>query len=232
MAIFIPTDTSEILTLEDFIQEVLKVYTGQEQLPESTLFSLAKLLQQLANNKQLLPQRVADEVLAQVETLDIGNVYGNDAMVLYVHSQPFFQIRICFWNPVDGMKKPNEIFDVYQSAHDHNFAFLTTNYYGPGYISRFYQYEHSTQLAQGDPVPLIHQCDHQLTPGQVVFYEPNKDIHLQKAPTVFSISLNLMFGVNDRQQFVFDLENQKIQQVVLSSNQSATQFAEEIYELL
>jgi hypothetical protein len=47
MAIFIPTSTSEILTLEDFIQEVLKVYTGQEQLPESTLFSLAKLLQQL-----------------------------------------------------------------------------------------------------------------------------------------------------------------------------------------
>lgn len=232
MAIFIQTATAEQLTLQEFIQQVLQVYAGPDQLNESTLQQLALLLQKLANNKQLLPELVADEVLDRPDTLDAGNQYGNDAMVLYVHQQPFFQVRICFWNPVSGMKKPDEIFDVYQSAHDHNFAFLTTNYYGPGYVSGFYQYQYRDDLSAGDTVELTHLTDHQLTPGQVVFYEPSKDVHLQVAPTGFSVSLNLMFGLNDRQQFVFDLKQNKVQEVVLSSNQTAAQFASEIYALL
>jgi len=232
MAIFIQTETTEQLTLKDFIQQVLQVYSAPEQLDAPTLQHLAQLLKKLANNKQLLPALVADEVLTQPDMLDVGNQYGNDAMVLYVHPQPFFQVRICFWNPASGIKKPDEVFDVYQSAHDHNFAFLTTNYHGPGYVSGFYQYQYRADLAEGDPVVLTHLIDHQLTPGQVVFYEPSKDVHLQVAPSGFSVSLNLMFGLNGRQQFVFDLKKQKVQQVVLSSNQTAAQFAEEIYALL
>jgi hypothetical protein len=232
MAIFIPTETSKTLTLKQFVQEVQYLYTGQEQFDEPTLQHLAQLLQQLANNKQLLPQLVADEILDRTDTLDVGNQYGNDAMVLYVNQQPFFQVRICFWSPPSGLKKPDEIFDVYQSAHDHNFAFLTTNYYGPGYISKFYQYKYVEGLAEGDKVPLSHLTDHQLTPGQVVFYEPSKDVHLQIAPTAFSVTLNLMFALNNHQQFVFDLKNQLVQQVVLSSNQTAAQFVEEICALL
>lgn len=232
MAVFIATETKETLSLERFVEQVVQIYSGPEDLDPVKIQALAQLLAQLANNKQLVPELVAREVLERGDVLDTGNVYGNDAMVIYVHQQPFFQIRICFWNPASGMKKPDEVFDVYQSAHDHNFAFLTTNYYGPGYISGFYQYQYSDDLSEGDAVALTHLIDHQLTPGQVVFYESSKDVHLQVAPTAFSVSLNLMFGLNDRQQFVFDLKNQKVQQVVLSSNQTAAQFAAEIYALL
>lgn len=228
MAKFFKSSTSSKLELQEFITAVKSLYNKPEDLTDDVIYQLSELLQQLANNKQWLPEVIAKEVTERHNTLDVGNIYGNDALVIHVNRQPFFQIRVCFWNPLGNLKKPDEMFDVYQSAHDHNFAFLTTNYYGPGYVSCFYKYKYKSNYRAGDVVSIERQQDHQLKSGHVVFYEPSKDIHLQRPPEAFSISVNLMFELNDNKQYVFNITKNEIQEVVLSSNDTAKEFVNEL----
>ncbi|OHU85997.1 MULTISPECIES: hypothetical protein [Pseudoalteromonas] len=220
--------TTHSISLQEFIENVAASYDGPESLTEHNLHYLAMQLQLLANNKYFLSRIISEHVLQNALSVETGNVYGNDSFVLYVNRSPFFQVRVCFWHPDGEQKRQNDKMNVYQCLHDHNFGFLTTNYYGPGYISRFYQYQYRDEL-DVDCASTLKFCGmHQLSKHEVIFYEPSKDAHLQVAPSAFSISLNLMFETNTNKQFIFDPSTGRIIDKVISSSDKAQQFIKEL----
>ncbi|CAH9064407.1 hypothetical protein PSECIP111951_03344 [Pseudoalteromonas holothuriae] len=216
------------ISLATFIERVKLKYHGLESLHEHQLHYFALQLQLLANNKYFLTELVSERVLKDALQVDIGSKYGNDSLVVYVNKSPFFQVRACFWHPEGEYQHQNDKLNVYRCLHDHNFAFLTTNYYGPGYTSRFYHYDYADKLEAGCDANLAFNGAHPLRRGEVIYYEPSKDAHLQVAPKAFSISLNLMFETNGNKQFVFNAANGRIVQTVTSSNDVAKQFIKEL----
>ncbi|WP_031566407.1 hypothetical protein [Rheinheimera texasensis] len=230
MAVIFQYEALPAIGLIEFIRQVNAIYTGPHQLEPQMIGRLAQLLGKLAADKHWLTDHLCDVLEHEFAGQSAGNSYGNDALVIYSQQEPFFQIRVCFWHPRQAVKQAQEKYDVYQCLHDHNFGFLTTNYYGPGYVSRFYRYQYQDDLMCGSPVPLALQFEHQLSPGQIVWYEPSVDVHLQHPPQAFSVSLNLIFETNENKQFVFDASNQRVDQVVYSSHQLALQFCRQFLQ--
>ncbi|CAM4263550.1 hypothetical protein [Pseudoalteromonas byunsanensis] len=220
--------TTHAISLQEFIENVTASYEGPESLNEHNLHHLAMQLQLLANNKYFLSQVVSEHVLQHALDVETGTMYGNDSFVLHVNRSPFFQVRVCFWHPDGEQKRQNDKMNVYQCLHDHNFGFLTTNYYGPGYTSRLYQYQHNRELDVDSASGLKFCGIHQLSKHEVIYYEPSKDAHLQVAPSAFSISLNLMFETNTNKQFIFDPRTGRIIDTVISSSDKARQFIKEL----
>ncbi|MBD1583596.1 hypothetical protein [Pseudoalteromonas sp. S16_S37] len=220
------------ISLDEFVERIKSHYTGLDCLDRKHVNFFALQLQLLANNKYFLTDLVSDHVLKEALKIESGNSYGNDSWVIYVNKSPFFQVRVCFWHSDGEIKHQNDKLNVYRCLHDHNFAFLTTNYFGPGYISRLYQYDYSDELEEGCDGCLQSLGSHQLSSGEVIYYEPSKDVHLQVPPRAFSISLNLMFETNGNKQFIFDTDTGRILQTVTSSDAIAKQFIRELVDVV
>jgi len=230
MATVFQYEASSPIDLPEFVRQVNDLYAGPEQLEPALISRLAQLLGQLAEHKYWLTEHLSDLLESEFAGHPIASSYYNDALVIYSQSAPFFQVRVCFWHPRQASKQAQEKYDVYQCLHDHNFGFLTTNYYGPGYLSTFYTYKYRDDLRDGSPVALALQFEHQLSPGQIVWYEPSTDVHLQHPPQTFSVSLNLLFETNENKQFTFDADTQRVDQVVRSSHQLALEFCREFLQ--
>ena len=98
--------------------------------------------------------------------------------------------------------------------HDHNFSFLTVGYFGPGYRSRYYEYDYSKVVGNiGEKPELRFVEESALYEGKMQLYRAHLDIHDQIPPESLSISLNVIqadevSGWYD--QFGFDLDSGEI----------------------
>ena len=106
----------------------------------------------------------------------------------------------------------------YYLPHDHNFNFLSVGYYGPGYTSEYYEYDHDKVIGiPGEQVDLRFVKKAQLSQGKVMLYRAKTDVHYQIPPESFSVSLNLMEDSVDLpriNQYRFNIKDKTINRVI------------------
>lgn len=168
----------------------------------------AWILKALANNREFLIERYHDRLKSywsgderdkfQPQSLELANNHK-------------FYIRSNIWMPLDRRSLTFEFEQklfAYEIPHDHNFQLLTVGYYGPGYTTDIREYDYSK--VKGAVDECVEFTDHSrtiLSPGRLILYRQNRDIHIQHTPEEMSVSLNLSVADPDtdkRPQYVFD----------------------------
>jgi len=202
------------ISLEEFvcsISENIDV-NDADSLQES-----ARYLHALSLNTHLFDDVITDAIErnASIGGLQESfNAYTDATFLLDGCPNQSFYVRANVW------KKPKEIAGrldfqnekySYEAAHDHNFDFVTVGYFGPGYRTRIYEYDHSKITGQvGELVDITLLEETTLPTGKVMMYRKSVDIHTQMPPTDTSISVNLMVPPpweDYKEQYYFDVEN-------------------------
>ncbi len=177
---------------------------------EDAIWENAWILRALANNRDFLLARYHDRLKAYWAG-DERDKFQPQSLEL-AHNNKFY-IRSNIWMPLDKSSQTIEFEQklfAYNIPHDHNFQLLTVGYYGPGYPTEIFEYDISdVKGAIGEQVDIGQKTDAVLSPGRLIFYRRNRDIHIQHTPPEMSISLNLSMA-DDRTdllpQYVFDVD--------------------------
>jgi len=212
----IPIDTERSTSLADFIAFVRdQVDFGDRD----SVLAAAPELRALANNRGFLTERINDE-LTGWRSSQAGNTYSGQTLLLGGERDWF--VRANIWQPPAVTTMPRERaaslayrqFYYYLIPHDHNFSFLTVGYWGPGYETTIYEYDHDAVVGHpGESVPMRRLETTTLPPGKVMFYRASEDIHNQEHPTEFSVSINLAYSRPEdwlADQYLFDFEEHTI----------------------
>ncbi|RDS82760.1 hypothetical protein DWU98_06300 [Dyella monticola] len=214
MPIFLDTPESASLELDDVLDQL----KSQPSLDRDEILSRAGLLAGLSNNRRFLIELINSE-LKDAYKVQAENRYSSQ--VFFLGAGKDFFMRANFWpsqrDAAVRSSGPDAFF--YGYPHDHNFDFLTVGYYGPGYGSNFYEYDHNSVAGYvGEPVDLRYVCTATLPQHSMMFYRKCIDIHEQLYPETFSISLNIVSnnaretrGVN---QFLFDTKESRIRSLI------------------
>jgi hypothetical protein len=135
-----------------------------------------------------------------------------------------FYLRANVWLPKRELHSVNDAGEAnlysYDFAHDHNFDFLTVGYFGPGYETDIYEYDvREVRGEVGEVVDMKFLESTSLPYGKMMIYRASRDVHVQKFPCEFSISLNLLTPGKEpiRDQFAFDLRTRAISSVIRSN---------------
>ena len=206
MAISRHISSTETIGLAEFRRRVqLKV---DPENPE-TLLNAADDIIALANNSDMLVESIKRD-LGRWKEGQFG-MYTPQSYLLDTFGK--FTVRINLWKSA-GMSEAELAFFSYASYHNHDFPFLTTNYYGPGYRTSIYGATTSWRVAKpGDFIDMEFLEETDLPPGKVMYYRKNVDVHSQIPPVEDSASLNLMIDNRDdleRNQFYFDVKSRRI----------------------
>lgn len=199
-----------VLDLEEVVARLDE--SGVDLASEASLSRCSTLLAGLARNRDFL----ADRVISELETSYAGqletNRYSAQVFLLYRSPRGFY-LRANLWpaarDAVYATSGPATF--AYDLPHDHNFHFLTTGYFGPGYVSDYYDYDPEAVDGRiGEPLNLRFVERSELGEGRMMLYRAHRDIHSQFPPTSLSISLNIMDEgehIPWRDQYIVDLEH-------------------------
>jgi hypothetical protein len=186
---------------------------GVDLTDEASIARCATLLAGLQRNRAFLADRVIAALKASyADQLEI-NRYS--AQVFLLHRSPRgFYLRANLWpaagDAVTTASGPAAF--SYDVAHDHNFSFLTIGYFGPGYVSDYYEVDpEAVDGRRGEPLALKFIERSQLSEGRMMLYRAHRDIHRQLPPESLSVSLNIMDEgdhVPWRDQYIVDLGRQ------------------------
>lgn len=185
--------------------------SGVDLADEASVARCAHLLAGLARNRDFLADRVIAELKASYADQLEANRYS--AQVVLLHRSPRgFYLRANLWpaasDAVYAASGPATF--AYGLPHDHNFHFLTTGYWGPGYVSDYYDYDaEGVDGRLGEPLDLRFVERSTLSEGRMMLYRAHRDIHSQLPPERLSVSLNIMDEgdhVPWRDQYIVDLE--------------------------
>ena len=185
--------------------------SGVDLTDEASIAHCTHLLAGLGLNPDFLADRIIAALKASYTDQLTLNRYT--AQVFLFHRSPRgFYLRANMW--------PSERDAAYTTSgpaafsygvpHDHNFHFLTTGYFGPGYISDYYDYD--PEAVDGrveEPLNLKFVERSSLRQGKMMLYRAHRDIHSQLPPESLSVSLNIMDEgehVPWRDQYIVDLE--------------------------
>jgi hypothetical protein len=161
-------DTSENVEFDEFVA----FFTAQgPRVLEDDLDASARMMRRLANNRRFLVERLNEELAAldNLKSFQSNNLYTPQVFLL--HADPSFFVRVCVWEPL--RKRPGETLFFYESAHDHNFSFMTVGYHGSGYRTEIAEYDPATLLGYVDePVPMRFLEETTLPLGKVMFFQP------------------------------------------------------------
>ncbi len=185
--------------------------SGVDLADEASLARCARLLAGLARNRSFLADRVIAELKASYADQLAANRYSAQVFLLHRSRRGWF-LRANLWpaagDAVYAASGPQAF--AYGLPHDHNFHFLTTGYWGPGYVSDYYDYDpESVDGRLGEPMALNFVERSQLSEGRMLLYRAHRDIHSQLPPERLSVSLNIMDEgehVPWRDQYIVDLE--------------------------
>jgi hypothetical protein len=215
MTLTIFPSTTSSMTLEQYIEYVERCVDVTD---EDAVLASAEQLGALANDRAFLVKKFNRE-LRDLATFQAGNTYSSQTLAL--GQGKGFYIRANMWVPPSdspgGNDWESDLF-AYARPHDHNFSFLTIGYFGSGYRTAIYEYDHDRIVGYpGEPVDLRFLEETSLHRGKVMFYRASRDVHRQEHPLDFSISINLMIvspEVMANSQYWFDLENRTIRDYV------------------
>lgn len=204
-------DIDKVFQLDEFVEHArqnIDVYDRESVLEN------AWALRALANNRHFVLDAYHSELSAIVSNTSAN---GNQPQSLALHIERDFYVRANIWLPIEVGKR-TEKFEkklyAYDLPHDHNFDFLTVGYFGSGYKTDIYTYDHSLcEGVLGERVHVKYQGEYQLRPGRVISFFGGQDIHVQYVPEEISVSLNFLCHNPQaawQQQYIFDLENSKL----------------------
>jgi len=190
---------------------------------QHSIRSSADMLGRLYFDRSFLTNYVLHKLKDGLSEFEPMNRYTPPSLMLG-HGKDFF-IRANLWRATDlysahytGKSHEKTDINVYGLAHDHNFDFLTLNYFGPGYKSKMFTYEYSKVVgAVGENVELHDNGYLQLSEGQMYLYRKNFDVHIQYPPTSDSITINIMstfIPPRSPNQYVFDIANSQVLDIV------------------
>src|SRR3546814_10019782 len=144
--------------------------SGVDLSGEASIAHCAALLAGLGRNRDFLADRVVAALKASyADQLEI-NRYS--AQVFLLHRSPRgFYLRANLWpaasDAVYTASGPAAF--SYGVPHDHNFNFLTAGYFGPGYVSDYYDYDPETVDGRlGEPLNLQFVERSQLDEGKMI----------------------------------------------------------------
>lgn len=207
-----PIDLPEFLSEVDRKHDVITVGALQECAP---------LLARLAKNREFLVNFILEE-LKNLATFQRANNYTAQTLMLGGIPGKFY-VRANVWLPRKLLHPVNFLGEQrlysYDFPHDHNFDFLTVGYYGAGYSTDIYEYDSKFVKGEvGEPVEIRYLESTNLPENKLMIYRAGEDIHVQRLPSEFSISLNLLAPARapHRDQYTFDLGTSSINGILRS----------------
>lgn len=218
--------SADSIELEAFVEHLER---DLHVVDAESLVAAAPAFERLLRNPRLLHAYIENE-LADWRSGRSDHEYFNHTLVLV--RRPHFLIRANIWVAPDGKKPPPSRDDPsfgYLYPHDHNFAFLTGGYHGPGYTTFLFEYDHDAVAGYpGEHVDLTARGQAGLPRGAVMLYRPSRDVHYQVHPSALSISINVIVPADytDRAQFLFDIESQTVERVLAPATAAATTLCE------
>lgn len=184
--------------------------SGVDLTNETSIAHCTNLLAGLSRNSDFLADRVIAALKASyTDQLELNRY---TAQVFLLHRSPRgFYLRANMWpserDAAFAASGPAAF--SYGVPHDHNFSFLTAGYFGPGYVSDYYDYGPETVDGRlGEPLNLKFVERSSLSQGKMMLYRAHRDIHSQLPPESLSVSLNIMDEgehVPWRDQYIVDL---------------------------
>jgi hypothetical protein len=186
-----------------------------------SLAGAAPAFKRLLNNRTLLRDFIDDELRNWREGRS-DHEYFNHTLVLARREQ--FFVRANVWiSPDPALPAPtrNDPSFGYLYPHDHNFAFITGGYHGPGYTTCLFEYDEERVAGMpGERIEITPRGWSTLEQGAMMLYEPSRDIHYQEHPPQLSISLNVIVPAHytERAQYLFDVERGQIDVVLAASS--------------
>ena len=185
--------------------------SGVDLADEASVAHCTALLAGLGRNRLFLADRVIAALKAShADQLEI-NRYSAQVFLLHRGTRGFY-LRANLWPAAtDAVTTASGAAAFsYGVPHDHNFSFLTAGYFGPGYVSDYYEYDPETVDGRlGEPLDLQFIERSSLSEGKMLLYRAHRDIHSQLPPPSLSVSLNIMDEgehVPWRDQYIVDLE--------------------------
>ena len=184
---------------------------------ETSLHNAAEALAGLAANRTFLGDMLIDQLAGAMTGTMSGaaTAYGPQALMLAGPRNGYF-IRANIW-PARGdpaYRASGAASFVYGLPHDHNFDFLTVGYFGPGYVSDYWEYDYvSVRGDVGEPVDLRFVERSALGEGRVLHYRAHRDVHCQHPPQSLSVSLNICAAFPAQgwlDQYRFDTDGKRI----------------------
>jgi hypothetical protein len=206
VALSLHASTDEVIDLAEFRRRVL---AKVDPADPATLLRAGTDIVALANNRNLL----VDQIRHDLANWRSGELRMYTPQSYLLDSFGKFTVRINLWKAA-GMSAAELDFYSYASYHNHDFPFLTTQYYGPGYRTSIYEADADWRHAMpGDRLPMRFLEETDLPAGKVMYYRKHLDVHSQIPPPADSASLNLMLDDEqdlDRNQFYFDVASGRI----------------------
>ncbi len=193
------------------------------------LASMAPMIARLARNRTFLSNFALRELKSRNGLSSFENAYNPQSIMLVPRSSSDqnFYIRANFWpSKEDHLLRAGQSSDfLYESPHDHSFNFLTVGYLGPGYRSRYFEYDYEKVHGfTGEKVPLRFVEESSLHEGKVMLYRAFQDVHDQYPGSSMSISLNIMeatFRGNFADQYGFDVDKLEVSDTINRISASA-----------
>lgn len=180
----------------------------------------APMLEALARNKKLLTDEYSKYLKAICDGREgeDGVVYSPSSTILASSKTKPFAVRANLWPSMSDEKKLRSIESSvfsYEIAHNHNFNFMTANYFGPGYETELWEIDDLANMegVVGESVKLNYLGRTRLHTNKQMFFRRSKDVHLQLPPESLSVSLNLLISDEIDEltdQLFFDLSTSKI----------------------
>lgn len=195
-------------SLEETIDELHRI--GFDPQHEGSVDHAARALQRLANDREFLGDLLLDMLAGSAASPQSG--YGPQAIVLSPPRGEWF-LRANIWPSERDtcLKSSGAAHFVYGAPHDHNFDFLTVGYFGPSYVSDYYEFDYERVTGwRGEAAGLRFVERSALSEGKTLLYRAHRDVHSQLPPETMSVSLNIL-RIDPAQawcdQYGFDLEH-------------------------
>ena len=206
-------DDTEAHGLEDCLAMLDE--TPFDPADEDALGNGTIALKRLANDRGFLGDILIGQLERRFRDESVESAYGPQSIVLSrMRGNSFLRANIWPSEDESCFKASGADAFVYGVPHDHNFAFLTAGYFGPGYGSDYYEYDYESVAGwRGEVADLRFSERTELSEGKLMLYRANRDVHSQLPPQSLSVSLNIMHidpaqGWYD--QYGFDLDSNAV----------------------
>jgi hypothetical protein len=215
MALTLTHETSQTLTLEEFVEICNREMNVED---EASVIAMAPYLKRLANNPAFLIRYVVDKLRAS-STPEWSGGYTAQSMILATLKHSHVRANLWMASGIyGGDTQWEDNLYTYGFAHNHNFQLLTVGMWGSGYGTKIYELCTPDLTGYiGEPVKLRFLEQTKLSKGKMMYYRRTLDIHDQLPPDDFSISLNLMPSdrkIGTTEQYEFDIEKCRVAGVI------------------
>lgn len=214
------------LTLDEYVSRLEASVDFDD--PRSLVASAA-LLAQLAAHRTFLGDFLVEHLRTQGRSFQADNHYDFQSVML--RTTPRYLLRANFWRPMaaeSALTVHERGAFGYGVLHNHNFHLLTVGYLGEGYETDLYHLPAGWRPHRlGERIDMVPLGRQRLARGDVLYFRPFEDAHVQIPPAVFSVSLNLMVQSPDAeaQQYEIDPASRRVTKVIDSPRNARVHFA-------